>query len=311
LKIFFFIINGAAGNGRSKKTWSRLKRLLDKKNILYRYYFTQYPNHSEVITKKIVHSERGKIAAIITVGGDGTIHEVVNGLMNHSNVNIGFIPAGSGNDFARGFQIPKSSSKALEFILNFDGSIPKVDVGSFQLNNMPEKRLFINSLGVGFDAEVSMEANKLRMKKWLNLLGIGSFTYVVALLKKAITFQQTDVELTIDDQILYYPKVWFITVSNQPYYGGGMQISPSALPNDGLLNITVVHDLSRIKLLLIFVSVFLGKHTMFKEVRTRTGKKVTITSNESLHIHTDGESAGVSPVSIEVLPLYFQVYSNL
>ena len=139
MKIFFFIINGAAGNGKSKKTWSRLKRLLDKKNILYRYYFTQYPNHSEAITKKIVHSERGKIAAIITVGGDGTIHEVVNGLMNHSNVNIGFIPAGSGNDLQEGFKFLSNSSKALEFILNFDRSIPKVDVGSFQLNNMSGK----------------------------------------------------------------------------------------------------------------------------------------------------------------------------
>jgi diacylglycerol kinase (ATP) len=90
-----------------------------------------------------------------------------------------------------------------------------------------------------------------------------------------------------------------------------MKISPDALPNDGLLNITVVHELSRIKLLLVFVSVFFGKHLMFKEISTLMGKRVTINSNNPLKIHTDGEAAGESPVNIEVLPDYFHIYSDL
>lgn len=246
------------------------------------------------------------------MGGDGTIHAVINGLKDYSNVKIGFIPTGSGNDFARGFLIPRDPEKALEFILSFEEPLPRIDVGSYHLNHNQEKSLFINNLGVGFDAEVSLAANRSRMKKWLNRIGIGSFTYVVALLKKAITFKPSDVMLTIDDHREHrFTNVWFITISNHAYYGGGMKISPSAIPIDGFLNITVVHQLSRLKLLLVFISVFFGSHTKLKEVLTLTGKKITITSKEPMKVHADGEIVGESPVDIELLPSYLYIYSNI
>ncbi|WP_338452412.1 diacylglycerol kinase family lipid kinase [Niallia oryzisoli] len=311
LKKYYYIINEAAGNGRAKQTWEKIKRLLDNYNIQYQSYFSKYPSHPEVIAKEIAQSVPGKIAAIIAVGGDGTIHEVINGLKEYSNVKFGFIPTGSGNDFARGFLIPRDPEKALEFILSFDEQLPRIDVGSYHLNHNQEKSLFINNLGVGFDAEVSLEANKSRIKKWLNRIGIGSLTYVAALLEKAITFRPSDVMLTIDDREHHFPNVWFITISNQAYYGGGMKISPSAIPIDGLLNITVVHQLSKLKLLLVFISVFFGKHTKLKEVRTLTGKKITITSKEPMKVHADGEIVGESPVDIEVLPSYMHIYSKI
>ncbi len=287
-----------------------IKAELDRRNIPYDYFFSEYPRHPEKIARDIAQSEKEKIAAIIAVGGDGTIHEVMNGLQGYSYIKIGFIPAGSGNDFARGFLIPKDPNRALDFILIEDSTIG-VDAGAYQLNENEKERLFINNLGVGFDAEVSLAANQSRMKKWFNKLGIGRFTYVVALIKTAITYKPNDVMLTIDHEIKHIPKVWFITISNQTYYGGGMKISPAAKPNDGLLNITVVHQLSKIKLLFIFISVFFGKHTKFKEVKMLSGKNITINSHEPMKVHTDGEMAGESPVKIKVKPSYFQVFSKL
>ncbi|MFC0270349.1 diacylglycerol/lipid kinase family protein [Metabacillus herbersteinensis] len=132
---------------------------------------------------------------------------------------------------------------------------------------------FVNNLGVGFDAEVAKMASELSWKKILNGLNIQSLTYVIALIKSIFTYSPSSITLTVDEEIHEFTNVWFVAVSNHPYYGGGMKIAPTANPTDGKLTITTVHNLSRMKLLLLFVTVFFGKHIGLRKVKCVVVKK--------------------------------------
>jgi diacylglycerol kinase family enzyme len=134
----------------------------------------------------------------------------------------------------------------------------------------------------------------------LNKLSIGRMVYVSFLLKKLFTYKTSTIDLSIDGKKHIFEHTWFVTVSNQPYYGGGMKIAPTAKPDDRLFDITVVHQLSRWKLLLVFLSVFWGTHIHFKEVKTYTARDVFIHSNARLFVHADGEHIGFTPLKIHL-----------
>ncbi|WP_077212189.1 diacylglycerol/lipid kinase family protein [Bacillus dakarensis] len=301
MKLLFFIINEKAGNGSGRKVWQKLKHELDQKKANYRSFHTKYPQHAEQLARQLCSMYHDKIEAMIAVGGDGTIHEVVNGAVDYPTIKVGFIPAGSGNDFSRGFGVPKSPIEALSLILK-NKSGKKFDIGQYRLKGASKKGYFVNSIGTGFDAAVSKLTNESKIKKYLNKAGLGSLAYVGAVLFLLFTYKLTDVVVEMDGAIYRYEKVWFVTVSNQPYYGGGMKIAPNANPADGLFDVTIVHHLSRLKLLFLFVTVFFGKHTSLKEVAQHKGQSVSIQSNDSMQLHADGEVIGHIPVQAEVLP---------
>jgi diacylglycerol kinase (ATP) len=297
----YFIVNPKAGNGKAKSVWSLVEQELAKENISYLAFFTERSGHGEQLGKQIIeHSDEGQLT-IIVVGGDGTLNEVINGVgKNVSNVRIGLIPGGSGNDFSRGFSIPLDPIEAFQYIMRlFKHDAPTFDLGKIELNGNDE-HFFINSTGAGFDALISYEANQTKWKSILNRLSLGQFVYVIILLKNLFTYKCSTVELLINGKKQVFPKTWFVTVSNQPYYGGGMKIAPNAFPNDGELNVTIVHNLSRLKLLLVFLSVFWGKHLKFKEVKSYLVRNVSIYSSEPLFVHSDGEYIGSTPLQISI-----------
>ncbi|MCA1032399.1 diacylglycerol kinase family lipid kinase [Bacillus timonensis] len=301
MKKIFFIVNTAAGNGKGMKVWNKIKSELDSKDVNYRSFFTKAPKHAEELVKQVVSMHGESIGAIVAVGGDGTINEVVNGLPVSSKVKVGYIPAGSGNDFTRGFLIPKSPIDALHFILkSVNKEITPFDIGSFKVANRSISRRFISSFGVGFDAEVSQKTNQSRIKGYFNKIYLGSLAYILILVKLLFTHKRESMSLTIDGSVFHYENVWFVTVSNQSYFGGGMKIAPAAFPDDGLLHVTILHNLSRVKLLLIFGVVFFGKHTLFKEVDVLKGENIVIDCEKKILAHADGEIVGHTPVSISI-----------
>jgi diacylglycerol kinase (ATP) len=299
MKQIYFIINPKARNGYSLKVWEKVEtRLMDDK-IPYLAFFTEYHGHAIKLAAQIVE-ENNEQKVIIAVGGDGTISEVMNGIAKYDNITLGFVPGGSGNDFSRGFQIPANPEEALKVILRLmNEEVPSIDIGKITLKDDSE-HYFINNMGAGFDAFISYEVNHSKTKAWLNKLSLGRLVYVYFLLKKLFSYKCTTIDLSIDGKRHILEQTWFVTVSNQPYYGGGMMIAPDAVPDDGFLDITVVHRLSRIKLLLVFISVFWGKHVHFKEVKTFKGQMVTIHSSSSLYVHADGEDIGFTPLNIHV-----------
>jgi YegS/Rv2252/BmrU family lipid kinase len=300
MKHIYFIINPKAGNGHCFKIWERVEKELKAAQISYLAFFSEYPGHAKTLASQIVLKNLEQ-KIIIAVGGDGTMHEVMNGAVkDNNNITLGFIPGGSGNDFSRGFQIPVDPVEALQVTLRLarQKGLP-IDIGKISMSDSNE-HYFINNMGAGFDAVISYEVNQSRMKAILNKLSLGRLVYVYFLLKKLFTYKNSTIDLSIDGRKHIFEKTWFVTVSNQPYYGGGMKISPVAEPNDGKFDITVVHHLSRWKLLLVFISVFWGKHIHFKEVKTYTGKDVSIHSPTELLVHADGEHIGFTPLNIHL-----------
>ncbi|MFC4321131.1 diacylglycerol/lipid kinase family protein [Litchfieldia salsa] len=301
MKKYFFIVNTVAANGASLKVWDKVKKELDLQQVNYRSFFTNSEKHAVELGKQIAAIHEEQIEAIVAVGCDGTISEVINGVCG-SSVTIGYIPAGSANDFCRGFHIPTSPKVALRNILMKRKSITKIDVGRFKLGERSKPLYFVNSLGVGFDAEVSKKVNQSKMKRYFNKLKLGPFVYLGAILNQLFNYKPCSMDVEIDGSIHHYKNVWFVTVSNQRFYGGGMRISPQASPFDGLLNVTVVHHFSPFKLLLLLGTVYMGKHTLFKGVDSFKGKEIRILPETKLPLHADGEFIGSSPVSISIEP---------
>lgn len=306
---FIFIINPSSGNGKAKRVWRKLNNYLEEREIPYRSYMTEYRGHAEVVARQVASLEKNDASVIIGVGGDGTIHEILNGLREFPKIRIGFIAAGTGNDFRRGFGLYANPLKNLKKILSEASHPPAYyDIGIFQANTQ-QSRLFINSLGAGFDAYVAMLANQMKFKKWLNSIGLGSVTYAAALIAAVCKYKPVSLDLKVDDEAFSFQTVWFAAVSNHPYYGGGMKISPNADPKSDDLSIVVVHDLSRVKLLALFITVFFGKHTLLKEVKVFTGRKVTLFMDPSVPVHADGEASGITPLEIGLHPQKAQIYT--
>ncbi|WP_158583006.1 diacylglycerol/lipid kinase family protein [Lysinibacillus yapensis] len=284
-----FIINERAGNGKGAHVWRKIQNGL---NLPYHAHLTKYKNHGREIANLISKEAENanERTLIIAIGGDGTIHEVVNGIGFARNVLVGAIKAGSGNDFSRGFMSFQSVQEIEEFIRKHKIDARFVDCGNIQWGN--EKIRFVNNCGIGFDASVAYAANGSKVKQKLNKIGLGKLSYVYYVLEKLLTFECFEVMVEHNGQQKRYNNVWFITVSNQPYFGGGMKISPDSKPDDGLLELSIVSNLSRSKLALMFATVFFGRHTKLKEFSQLQNDRFTLYINQNLPCHTDGEILG-------------------
>ncbi|MBN8200900.1 diacylglycerol/lipid kinase family protein [Bacillus sp. NTK034] len=298
-----FIINPQAKNGYCLKVGKKVELILKEENISYSAVRTEYQSHARELAKIYAEQAGGQRLYLVAVGGDGTVHEVMNGAAGHQNVTVGFIPGGSGNDFSRGFGVPKAPAESLKAILKgiSSHSSVKADIGMIRHID-GKKTYFINNMGAGFDALISRKVNSSKIKGILNQLSLGKFVYAIFLVKELFTYKCSDLEIAIGEKKLQFNSAWFITISNQPFYGGGMKISPDANPFDGILNVTVVHNISRLKLLFVFASVFKGRHIGFKEVTFLQGQNVSIRSSHPIPFHADGEALGSTPISASVCP---------
>ncbi|GED16158.1 diacylglycerol/lipid kinase family protein [Aneurinibacillus migulanus] len=276
--MIIFIVNPVSANGRGKKIWSQLEPVLKERQLAYTVHFTTGPKHATFLAKEI--RKVSKVEAVIVVGGDGTLHEVAQGLIGTA-IPLGCIPAGSGNDFARALHISTNSIKALEMLLS---SKPyKIDVA--EINNS----FFVNGSGIGFDGAVARMTNGSKIKCWLNRMKLGRLAYVIIALRLLCTFRPMPLTLTIDGRRYFYDNIWLIAVSNIPFYGGGMSVCPDAIYDDGLLDLCIVSNINRFHFLRSLIKVFKGKHTSEPGIIMMRGRKISIQSKKTLPIHMDGE----------------------
>lgn len=277
-----FIVNEHAGHGRGKKIWESWK---GKITFPYTFYITEYSGHATEIVRNCAANSKENLV-FIAIGGDGTIHEVISGTTDYDHVRVGVISAGSGNDFGRAFSVFQSVEQ-LERLAYSPYTYEKIDIGQLETNNSTFG--FVNNAGFGFDAKVVYSVNHSKWKKWLNIIGLGKLTYILYVIKELFTFKRFSFTLHTEEDALKFDDVWFIVVCNQPYFGGGMKISPDSIPNDQLIEMTVVNKLNRWKLLFIFGTVFFGKHTKYKEVTQFQSKTFMIIAHDQVFGHVDGE----------------------
>ena len=278
-----FIINPSAGNGRGKKTWHQFEQQLQ---IPYEIHWTQYAGHTVEIANQIASQATVyHPVCIIAIGGDGTIHEVLNGAAKYENVYIGAISAGSGNDFKRGFASFENAKQIEQFVSLINAT--SHDYGIARING--QSKIFVNNFGVGFDALVAIMANESKLKKVLNRFKLGKLSYAYFVISALFTFKPFLLTVLQNGQKRVIENVWFVTISNQPYFGGGMNLSPTSNTSDGELEVTTVSNISKWKLLFLFGSVFFAKHTNIKEVHQFACEEITLTVDGLISTHADGE----------------------
>ncbi|HEX7055990.1 MAG TPA: diacylglycerol kinase family protein [Bacilli bacterium] len=288
-----FIVNPVSGNGRGKKTWKKIARALAKENRPYEVLFTEKPGDASVYAQRMASAQTFR--KIVALGGDGTVNEVITGLFQaNSMLPFGHIPAGSGNDFARGHLIPKDQMEALK-LLFADTKPLSIDILSLR------QGIAASSIGAGFDGKVAQETNRAAYKKWLNRIGLGFLAYFLTVVRVLFAYKPVSVELVVDGETFVYPDVWLVATANIPYIGGGMKICPTARPDDGQAEICIVNRIGKLEFLRVFPLVYSGKHAMHPAVHFHRGSHILIRSETPLAVHKDGEFAGETPLEIRVL----------
>ena len=281
----FFLVNPVAGRGHTIKVWKQLQAFFECSGIRYEKALTRAPWHAAELAIKAL--ERG-FERLVVVGGDGTLHEAINGTgPGPGHGHLGIIPTGTGSDFPRTLGIPLSPLEAAGVLLS--GQVREVDLG--RVNG----RFFVNVAGVGFDAEVAATVN--RGLKFLR----GAPAYLAAVLKVLATYRNTPVTLDLDGH-RYQGKILLAAVGNARYYGGGLCIVPQAQVDDGLFHLCVAWDLDKLDTLVTLPKVFKGGHVHHPKAWFPTARQVTITSEPPLSVHADGELVGHTPATFDLVP---------
>jgi YegS/Rv2252/BmrU family lipid kinase len=242
---------------------------------------------------EIIKAPTQGINAMLLFGGDGTVHQALPAIAE-TNLPFGFLPCGRGNDFARNIGLPSQLKKSCSLPSN--PWLQEVDLPG--INGSP----FISVAYTGFDAEVNGLANEGK-----GYFG-GTLGYIVCVTRALKSFRPFEVEITIDGNI-WRERVMMVTVANAPFYGGGMKIAPDANMNDGLLNVCIVKEISKLELLWEFPKVFKGTHIDHPRIMMKSGRRIRLTSDEPRRIFADGEYVGHLPADCTIGNQTIQIMS--
>ncbi len=288
-RTYHFVLNPVSRSGRGQKLWDTvIEPYLQAAQICYEAHFSREAGDITRLTREITAVPSREPHRIVILGGDGTIDEALQGIDDLSQVVLGYIPIGSGNDFTRDMPIPRDPLKALKRILEAKETTA-VDIGTAVYGDGPSHR-FIVSSGIGFDAAVCEETNRSDMKGFLNRIGLGKLTYLGIALKQLFASRAVSCQIRIDGKApISIQKILFVAFMNHMYEGGGFKFAPRADYRDGLLDLCVVGDISKALILVALPTAFIGKHYMFKGITAYRAQKVEIRTSTPLWVHTDGE----------------------
>lgn len=280
-----FILNPAAGKGKTLKLIPAIEGYFSAFKGEYAIEITEYPGHATEIAAR--YSAKGEIR-IYSVGGDGTLNEVLNGMAG-STAALGVIPAGSGNDFIKSVQHDIDTDDILSRTI--EGDARSIDMA--RVNG----KYFVNISSLGFDAQVAHMT--LHFKK-LPLIS-GKVAYTMGILTTILQRKSNLLEIKTNDNVIKADAL-LVAIGNGRYYGGGMMALPKADITDGLLDICLVNNVSMLKILRLFPLYMKGLHEKIKEVSFYKGRKLEIKSAEPIAINMDGEISVVSEAVFEIVP---------
>ena len=283
-----FIVNPVAGKGRALGIIPDIEARFKDSEQTYEIVVTKAPGHAEEIAEEA--SARHESLRIYSVGGDGTLNEVVNGIAcSGSESELGIIPCGSGNDAARSLYPVRDPIKLLN-VLPSSGSVP-VDLG--RLNG----KYFINIASIGFDADVVLNRNYF---KGFPLIS-GPASYILGVLAALVKCKKYRLRMTLDDRDPIEKEFLLTMFANGSYYGGGMKAAPSAKMDDGKLDFYLVDSCSRRKILVFFPRFRKGRHETMKEVSHVQGTRALVESDSPFPVNLDGEVHMETRVTVELM----------
>ena len=265
-----FIVNPAAGSGHALKIEEQIRKALEQRGIVARFLRTEASGHATQLAREAAAGE--DCTGVVAVGGDGTCYEVACGLMD-TQVPLGIIPAGTGNDFIKTVGIPKKPLAALEMILK--GEARPVDVG--RMND----QLFLNVSGTGFD--VTVLDFTLAAKKYVK----GILPYLIGLVRGIRHYKPTHMRITADGET-WEQDVLICSIANGRFFGGGIAICPDARPDDGYFDLVVVENKPRWMIPFYLPGLLMGKVLTFPFTMHRRVKSARIEA-PGMRLNMDGE----------------------
>ncbi len=291
METYGLILNPMAGRGRGKKIEESLYKTVQQKLTNVEFFHTNAPGHAREIASDI----KDKFTVVIVAGGDGTVHEVVNGMVG-GKAALGVIPIGSGNDFIKMLSLPKDVHQALEVIRQ--NVRKRIDIGKVG------ERYFPNGLGIGFDAWVVRESLKIKKLR-------GFLIYLYSVLKTVFSYSNETVSININGRT-DESEVFLISVGNGVAMGGGFFLTPQAKIDDGKLDICIIRALNKREVFLNLPKATRGKHTTLKQVQMLQTEKLSVQSEKGIAVHADGELLGMDlkNLDISIIPSALEVIYN-
>lgn len=276
----FFIINPKAGKiNIYENIHKEIKEVFKDSNKEYKIYVTKEKYDATSYTKSICESEEGNLR-FYACGGDGTLNEVINGLIGYTNASVSVIPYGTGNDFINNF---KSKFRFYDISKQINFNKEKIDL--LKVNDIYS----VNLCNIGFDAKVA--ENMDRFKRFPLISGQGAYT--ISIFYSLFHKMYNNLDIIIDNKELIHGDFLLCVVANGMTYGGGYKGTPLAKINDGLIDICIIKKVSRLKLIKLINIYKVGNHLENKEIRDyfiyRKCKSINIKSNDNFTACIDGE----------------------
>ena len=293
------IVNPKAGSGRGLKDWPIISNQMYNSGLRFTCLFTEHKHHAVELTVKAINDGYRNIVA---VGGDGTIHEVVNGIFIQkaaptTDISLAVIPAGTGNDWIRMYGISKTYSEAVKSLVVKRTVLQDVAKVSYYQTKVQHTRYMANVAGLGYDAVVNLQYNRLKDEG-----KYGKWLYIRSAFRTFVGYSPIKFHIVADGKEFYNGMAFSGAVGIGKYNGGGMQQTPDAAVDDGLMDLTMIKKMSKLRIIRNFSLLYTGNiYSNPKVVHTQC-KRIEIESWPQSRIEIDGEAVGKSPFTFEMVP---------
>lgn len=299
------IVNPTAAHGTMAKRWPAVQEILCAENFEYDFALTERRGHAIELARTALDAGYDLIVA---VGGDGTLNEVVNGMIAEGgkainpNAALGVITSGTGADFVRTAGLPRDPLASARHLVHATES-RAIDIGEiiFRAESKEVHRYFANVVGMGFDGEV-IERTERGGKR-----GGGTIPYLTTLVATIFRYQNKDVTLCIDTKTRQ-GRMNSVIACNGRYFGGGMRVGPNATFDDGKLDVIVLGDFSAVEVLMNTPKIYNGTHLTHPKVSEDRGTVVSVESKQRMLIEADGELIGEGPATFRIIPAALKLW---
>ena len=296
--------------GKSLEAWPTIAGMLKDRNIEFSEKITDHKYHAMELAAEALSEGYRKL---LVIGGDGAIHEVLNGVFSQHEVSpdevtFAIIPVGSGNDWARMHNIPRDFQQAVDFIARGESVVRFQDVARVDtmMDGRPYCRYMINIGGLGFDSDVCRRFDIAKSRGHA-----GDRQYLKSLVSGFLSYKSLNFRIKVDGEDFYRGPALSVALGIGKYCGGGMMQVPEALFDDGLIDLTVIKKVPKLKFLSKIKSLYNG--TLYDEkklVAHARGRKIEIKASPYSYIEVDGEPVGITPVTVEIIPNAIRVVSD-
>jgi diacylglycerol kinase (ATP) len=304
---WLMIVNPNAGVKKGTKDWPKIFRTLREEKVDFDFQITTSRGHAiQIASESIIKGWRN----LCVVGGDGTLNEVLNGMMDQHEVptleiTLGMIPVGTGNDWCRMFNIPFDYDKAIHILKQKKTFLQDAGKVSYFHKETQTNRYFLNVAGMGYDALVAKKTNLLKEKG-----SGGPLTYMYFVFAGLFQYKFIEAVIEVDGRPAFRGEIFSMNVGICKYNGGGMMQVPNAIADDGKLDVTLIKKASKWMVVRHARKLFDGTLVDLPMVETYTGENIRIRSTGKLFLETDGESLGHTPFTFSIIPRCIRIVTG-